>query len=347
MKTTLTSLFLCIAALVFGQNIIMVDNNPSAAADYSNLQDAINASEPGDFIYVIPSGTSYGSVSVSSEVNLRGMGHLPIGSNGVPSELSTLTFNNGCGNSTVSGFRIINNISGFTNTAGFNDNVVISNCIMTYMTVGGNNWTIEGNVINCSQPNVYGIGSNGWSNTTIHHNIIRYISDLSSFAALHDFDNTTLEFNNIYILDTGRLTSQAQSLQFTNSVILTLTEADGLVNFSSSSLSFQNCLTYNYNGFSIAGLPGENNLFDSDPEFTNLQGGSPLFSYSNNYFPADGSPLLDAATDGDNIGVYNDTYNFDQRGHAADLPYLTNMTVLTPGVTQGGNLEVEFSAFGN
>jgi hypothetical protein len=216
------------------------------------------------------------------------------------------------------------------------------------MNVAGNNWTIEGNVIDCAQPNVYGINNQGgWLNTTIHHNIIRYFSDIQSFSALRNFDNTTLEFNNIYILDTRRLTNSCQSLEFNNSIILTLDEADGIVNFSSASLTFNNCLTFNYNGFSIDGLAGNDNIFNSNPMFVNLNNGSPLFSYANNYTPGAGSPLIGAGSDGDNIGVYNSVFDFDQRGHAIDLPYITSMTILNPGAVQGGNLEIDFSAFGN
>ncbi|NNK80226.1 MAG: hypothetical protein HKO93_01925, partial [Flavobacteriales bacterium] len=59
------------------------------------------------------------------------------------------------------------------------------------------------------------------------------------------------------------------------------------------------------------------------------------------------SPLLNAGSDDDNVGIFNDNYDFDQRGHAADLPYITDLNVLTPAVGQGETLEVNFSAFGN
>jgi len=342
MKKLITLSIFLFALTAYGQNILVVDNNPNAAADYSSLQDAITNSESGDFIYLVPSSVSYGSVNVSSEIHLRGLAHLPIGTNGLTATVSTLNLNSGSSNSSVSGLNIFNNIGG-----GGAANVTVSNCKVKYINVGGNNWLIEGNVIDNIQGNVRSIELNNHQNVTIHHNFIRHISNQNITAAIGRAPESTLEYNNIYVLDEGRLMWDCTNLELHNSVILSLKEGDNLNFQSSSGWSFHNCLSYNYNGFSVPLTGGENNLENVDPQFENLQNGSPLFSYNNNYTPAAGSPLIGSGSDGQNIGIYNDLFDFDQRGHAIDLPYITNIQVLTPGVEPGGEIQVEFSAFGN
>lgn len=348
MKTIITLLVLVMALGINAQNIIVVDNNPGASADYTSIIDAVNAADPGDFIYIVPSSNSYGNVNIQKELHIRGLGHLPLGTNGLSSRVGNLTFENDCGNSSLSGIHASIAISSQTNTNGFNDNVTISNCYTRYLNVGGDNWTIEGCIINNDQGNVRALGVNNHLNTTIHHNFIWHISDQNNTAALGEAGESTLEYNNIYVLSEGRFMWNCNNLEIQNSVILSLEEGDNLNFQGSSEWTFNNCLSYNYNGFAVPLTgPGESNLEDTDPQFENLQDDSPLFSYNNNYTPGAGSPLIDAGSDGDNIGIYNDNFNFDQRGHAIDLPYITLIDILNPSVEAGEELEVEFSAFGN
>jgi hypothetical protein len=348
MKASITLFLFCVAFAAFGQNILVVDNNPGAAADYTTAQAAANAADPGDFIYIVPSGDSYGSLGIEKELHVRGLGHLPLGTNGLASTLNNITFQNDCGNSSVSGLNVSANISSFTNTSGFNANVVISNCYTRYLNVGGDNWTIEGCIINNDQGNVRALGVNEHDNTTIHHNYIRHISNLSNTAAIGEAPESTLEYNNLYVVDEGRLMWNCTNLEFQNSIILSLENGDNLNFQGSTGWTFNNCLSYNYNGFAVPLTGnGDNNLEDTEPLFETLQNGSPLFSYSNNYSPAIGSPLIGAASDGDNIGIYNENFDFDQRGHAIDLPYITEIDILNPAVEPEESLEINFSAFGN
>ncbi len=340
MKTIITLLALAIALGLSGQNIIVVDNNPDAAADYSSLSDAFNNAEVGDFIYLVPSSTSYGSASADVEVHVRGLAHQPEATNGLNAFVNSLDLN---GNeSSVSGLNISNALTGSGN------GVEISNCRVKYLVVSGDNWVIEGNIIDNIQANVSAIRINDNQNVTIHHNFIRHSSSNSFTAAIGQAPESTLEYNNIYVLDNGRLLYDCINIEFQNSIILSLEEGDNLVFEASSAWSFNNCLSYNYNGFSVPLTgPGENNIIDTNPQFENLQNDSPLFSYNNNYTPAAGSPLIGAGSDGDDIGVYNDNFDFDQRGHSIDLPYITAIDILNPSVEESEELEVDFSAFGN
>jgi len=348
MKTILTILFFASALVASSQSILVVDNNPEASADFTSAQDAANAADPGDFIYIVPSSQSYGNLDVNKELHIRGLGHLPLGTNNLASTLGSITFENDCGNSSLSGLNVSVNIGSVTNTSGFNDNVSISNCYTRYLRVGGDNWIVEGCIINNDQGNTRALNVSNHSNTSIHHNYIWHISDQNNTAALGEAPESTLEYNNIYVLSEGRFMWNCNNLEIQNSVILSLEDGDNLNFQGSSGWTFNNCLSYNYNGFAVPLTGnGENNIEDTNPQFESLQNDSPLFSYNNNYTPAAGSPLFDAASDGDDIGIYNDNFEFDQRGHAIDLPYITLIDILNPSIEPGEDLEISFSAFGN
>lgn len=79
MKLILTAALLLTSLAVFGQTIWTVDKNPTATADYSSIDAAIDVAEDGDFVYVHPSFQSYGLTNVTKEVHVRGLGHHPPG----------------------------------------------------------------------------------------------------------------------------------------------------------------------------------------------------------------------------------------------------------------------------
>ena len=67
-------LLLCCALCTAQGNIISVNNNAAAGADYTSLQTAIDSADAGDIIYLYPSPTSYGSVSIAKPLTLYGPG---------------------------------------------------------------------------------------------------------------------------------------------------------------------------------------------------------------------------------------------------------------------------------
>lgn len=98
---------------LFCQNIIHVNNAPGSTADYSDLQDAIDAALPEDLIYVYGSGISYGNITITKKVQIQGPGYL-LGSNfgGIqnpsPAIINSLNLEQGCVNSYLSGLTISN-----------------------------------------------------------------------------------------------------------------------------------------------------------------------------------------------------------------------------------------------
>jgi len=334
-----------LSSIAFGQNIWTVDNNPAANPDFASIDQAVDAADPGDFIYVQPSFESYGEAEVDKLVHLRSQGHYSPASNEVGARIEQLQIRGGSDGSSVSGFDIGQVLNYQANVQ--KDDITVSNCRYERLGVGGHNWTIEGCVsvtASASYTNVKIFAD--YQNTLIHHNIFQNYGTSGTSFAITGANATTLEFNNIYVLQDNRLIAESSDVEFQNSVILSTDTQNDLEVDETVNITFDHCLSYNYNGFSIS-LEGSDNLEDTDPNFTNLTGGSPLFSYDNIYVPSAGSPLEGNASDGDNIGIYNESYSFDQVGHPVDLPYILNLDLLNPGVVQGDDLQIEFSAFGN
>jgi len=75
---TLNLLFLlfCVAH-AFAQTTLTVDNSPNSGAMYQSVQAAIDASAVGDTIYIHPSPTSYGNITVTKTFHFRCLGHAP------------------------------------------------------------------------------------------------------------------------------------------------------------------------------------------------------------------------------------------------------------------------------
>jgi hypothetical protein len=117
---------------------------------------------------------------------------------------------------------------------------------------------------------------------------------------------------------------------------------------NNSTINFQNNLTFDYGGQSIAALSGTNNLNNTNPLFTNIgTPANPAFLYTNNYKLALGSPAIDAGSDGDDLGIYGQGFLFQMKGYPFDLPYPTQINITNAIVEAGGTLQVNFKANAN
>jgi hypothetical protein len=159
----LLPVLLCLAIPSDAQTIRIADNNatrPTGANIFPLLQDAINASSPGDIVYVQPSTTTYGNITIDRPITLRGIGFNTlkdialtsiVGNIGLTNTISNATNASG---TTIEGL-ITNNIYLGYQTGTFSyviQNITVSNCQIyflwrdnAYMT--GKNITIQNNNI--------------------------------------------------------------------------------------------------------------------------------------------------------------------------------------------------------
>lgn len=371
MKTS-TSLFkqmLCftIALITFSlgaQTIITIDNNPGSNTTYQNLQDAHDNANPGDIIYVQPSSTSYGNLTLDKALTIVGRSHSE------PGKISSIgSINLRASNVTLKGLSISQLSSNFngapipppysnlnifecelnstiqlgtsTNQAASSniDDIAVRGCVFQgnlYVYTDATDVLLSNNIFTNSQPFfVYNAAT-----TVIANNIFRYWSNtinLYNYAP----STTLLLFNNMFIFTW-------------------LSGNDASIAFQTGDFNLTNNLTYHYGGgnvnFSLSGgsFLDSFTLANTDPLFTNVDTSvSQSFADNSSYNPtvrvADdltlqaGSPALTGGGGGSEIGLFNNGYNYQMLGNPNGVPTL-DVISYDGAIEAGGNINVTINA---
>lgn len=350
MKTIILSLVIFSVGSVFSQTTHTVDNSPNSGAQFTSLQAAINAAATDDTLYIHPSQSEYGNVTLNKTLHLRGLAHAAeIGSN-VFAEIGTITLNANFGapGITMEGLRINTiNVSGSENY----NNAIITNCRIGRIHVGSNsaqcdNWVVSGNVLPGNSTSI--IKKDGHDSWVVVNNHIRQDANNLTWTPLIGFNSSDLFRNNILVTDQNGdeiyFCGNCESAVLENSIILFNGTALG-INEPGSQVSFNNCLSYNYLGGTMDPLNGNNNLNNTVPMFVNAIDGN--FSYSRDFHIQEGAPAYTAGTDGGELGIFGNDYPFNMRGYPDDLPYPTFMEIGNGVIAPGGTLNVTFEAQSN
>jgi len=353
MKNFLTISIILISMSLSAQAVLTVDNNQGAAAQYSDLQTAINAANVGDTIYVQPSPNGYGNIIITKTLSIYGIGHIPELNAGLSASINIINFNNDAPNTKLSGLQI-SKIQ-FNNSGGNNHDVVITNNRIGSIdgnntTSAANNMVISGNYFK----GFYNIDNKNSQNWIITNNLFEQTSINPMHNPFGKFNATTTFSNNIILTRQNGDANQSIELfnncdgtQISNNIFL-FTGAN-VSNFNlgtNTALSFSNNLTFNYNSI-LDALPGTNNLDNTDPLFTNFNENTNLNTTTNDFQLQAGSPAVNAGTDGNDLGVFNGGFPFNLRGYPTELPYLTEFTIFNTSVDPGGTLNINFKANAN
>lgn len=340
-KTFLVTLLLIfVAQFTSAQAVITVDSRSESGAMYRSLQTAIDDAMPGDIIHIHPSPTSYGSVTLKKTLTLIGLGHNPANEDGLRASITNLTINCDCPNSVVKGL----NIGGINGNSGVNHDGIqlinnrIASLIQGSNTVGrADNWIIEGNYIAYTGP-MYAYASNNWR-----------ISNNWTLGYFSSMNNTTIINNNVIIKSgsgTPLVFASCNSPIVANNIFLFTGTGTG-VGLSSSTVNFQNCMSYSYTGTTLTPLgDGTGGNIDNAPNllFTNVPSSSVTDFYNNDYSLAAGSDGVGAGTDTTDLGVYGRNFNFDPDGRPDLVPYPTLINITNSVIAPGQTLNVIFKA---
>lgn len=359
MKTIILKFtFLLFGATLIAQNTWTVDNRPGTTAQFTSVQAAHDAASPGDFIYIHPSPTSYVNLSIKKEIHLRGLGHNPLLGNGSRATFSTITISRNipeatnASNSSISGLEIGQIVD--QNEAAFSNIIIQNNLIGTLSFYQSYNYIIQGNLFNPTSP--YSIYFNGTShaNNIISHNIFNTtVGTSATNAIINGLLATDIFSNNLVILSNNTAASYFfyscnNPTVKNNLFVLAPVATTTAINTNASTITFENCSTFDYGGATLAALSGTNNLNNTNPQFVDIgTPANPLFAYTKNYKLNVGSPAIDAGTDGDDLGVYSQGFLFQMRGYPFDLPYPTTVNINNATVAAGNNLQVVFKANAN
>lgn len=363
-NTIKKAIFICFVltgTTLLAQSIITIDNNPGSTTTYQNIQDAHDNATAGDIIYVQPSGTSYGSVTIDKALTIIGRSHSEPGK---VSQIGSVTVR--ASNIELKGLQISSishSSSGAPNLppyVGLN----IYECEISSFTMGSfatgitaDDIALRGNVITSAitvypdatdvllSNNIFSSGSPittyNTSSLVVSNNVFKHNST-QMYLYNYDTSGTLLLFNNMFIF------TYASS-------------GDVIVNLNSGDFNLSNNLTYAFGGGNVtiqAASSGtfieSNTLANTDPLFTDVDT-SVQSSFADNatYNPGArleddltlqaGSPALTGGGGGSEIGLYNNGFLYKTIGNPRGIPTV-DVISYDGAVPKNGNINVTIKA---
>lgn len=353
MKKTITTITLgLLFSLSTFATVRTVNNYIANAAQYSDVQSAINASAVGDTLLIHGTPVSYGSITLNRRLCLIGAGsNLTNTVNNFKTTLGVITVDstNSNPNLIVSGFSIhgIEFVSFSFGSIQYANNVVVSRCSFTASTQGtsitGNNWVIK----NCFIPTLQILATSGRvsSNIIIANNIIN--GSISNGQTSTMFAPNVIATNNIF---TGFSGGGTFNVLLINNIFFNFIPTN-----TTGGNVFNKNLTYTTSSTLLVNLPptgntGTGNINNTNPNFINVPNPTslsknPAFANYNFAFPTT-SAAYNAGTDGTNLGITGGPYpwngnNLDGR---AQIPLMQELNILNSVINQGQPLNVDFKA---
>ena len=341
-------LFLAAATMAmasYAQTSHTVSNNPANPAQFTEIQEAINAANDGDTIYVAGSATNYGNVLVNKRVVLIGAGWIQDGANS-RSEISQLditatTNNEGGSGSVISGFLITADVDGDPDEVI--SDVIIERCLFNRTEVinislrNNENWIFRNNIVYQDQFNATHNFLCGTAiNLRIENNIFQGETANGQNSSLFQVvSSSAIVTNNVfydYVLEFDNST-------VANNIFIQQNFTDR--GRTSENATFNNNIFFGENNPSGATNTLNNNIFDN-PGFESAD--TDFYNYpADDITLASASPGKNAGTDGTDIGVFGG--NFPMVFEPAN-PEITQLLINTVQLPVGGELEFTVQATG-
>jgi len=367
----------------------IADNNfnaPTGDDIYPSIQAAINAADPGDFVYVQPSPTSYGSATIEKEIHLVGIGFNLDKDAPLSSTMLDVTFRNNidntsdASNSSVTGLTIRDIYTTIYSGAPtitleglkiFNCRIqeLQNACCQTYAPV--NNMELSGNYFtevvdfanqatNVIVKNNLFAGNVYFHSTSPNSGVVSNNIFYASIGKNSQGDNLIIQNNN-FIGATG--STFAFSFGLLDAIVVNnifYGRTPSLVaGGASTSVNFQRSTYTNNLSFSTGDdmLPpvgggvsnsGSGNLEATPPLFTNV----PLLStWSSAYdFTLQGGSLaIDAGTDVSDIGITGGPYPFSDTNFILKTTSIPTIQIFNTStvINPGDDLDVRVKARAN
>ncbi len=337
MKKYIVTAFLLIMIVMAKATIINVDNKANRPNGYSsNLQVAINNASTGDTIYLYPSNTSYGNITIMKKLHIFGFGydgteghvskidHLYLDTSTTPSTSSSL--------STIQGLTIIGGIS--CSKDNINNITIIGNQI-DYISFNSNcsSWVIKNNYIE-NYINLYDNNS-----IVILNNIFK-----GSSHPIYTCNSSSLVVSNNLFMQWSYF-SDIQNASISNNIFIcnsnSYTGGDMNNNTFTNNISYCSNVSYTYT-LPPTGNTGTGNFQDTNPGFITGTTTS-IYDYTLDYHLQPSSAGKNAGTDGTDIGPYGGTEPFIWGG-AFSIPKVTQITISNPVINQGTTININVKA---
>ncbi len=315
---------------------ITVSNISADIAMSYNLQTTIDSADAGDVIYIFPSATSYGNITINKSLTLIGAGY-----NHKVSSITTITLKENSSNTVLYGLNITSScVIESTIDSGY----AISRCKFTGLSLNGETIFINSCIIYSGAGYSNGISINNAENVVISNNIFVNHRTQGAFAIGNSNKYSVLIENNIFFSnndDTWGVFTSIANADFNNNIL-----------YKVQSVGFSNCNMNNNIVFNGAdSLPygdnyGENNIKGKDPEFIDMKGLT-CFTFFGDYHLKDTSPGKNAGKDSTDIGIYGSGNAWpEDKGYTGQppLPIIYDMNVVNKVVGENSKVRVKLDA---
>jgi hypothetical protein len=344
MKTIFILALALMANLAVSATVRTVNNINGIDADYATMTSAINASQAGDTIYIMPSPNSYGNFTINKQLFILGAGHNPEYT-AYNASCGTLTLSITSSGTVIKGLQI----SILATDNNFVNNVVIAN---NYFFGSGpfafnnggthNNWIFEGNVVT-STGNAFINFSGLGANLVLRNNLFYSGGQTGCLNYLPNgtvVDHNIISFYDISVVNYPIVNSG--NIIIRNNIFYVTTSNTIYPNTYCASCSWEKNIFYSTAG-TFSSIPGTNYI-NQDPGFV---AGSTAFNYDANYNVSEESIAIGNATDGTDIGVYGGIHPFSMFGYDAGLPRIAEFELLNTSAPQGGTISIQLRATGS
>lgn len=312
--------------------VFTVCNLSNSGAQFTQIDPAIAAATNGDTIYVSGSSVGYADCTINKNIKLIGPGTYAQKDNQLTATIAIIGTSSGLNGIAVLGFRILNNIRIASN---------IQNLEIAFNLFAGNTATyFLGGTVNVSNihvhSNIFNNGGNvlvfdniaSISNVTIEHNIIR--GTITQVAGAN--------FNiahNIFYNSNGDAFGSVNNAVINDNIFYNVNPINGAIN-----CAYNNNLSYS-TSTTFPNMPiGNGNIDNTNPLLINVAAtGGYLPTY--NFNLQAGSPAINAASDGTNIGLFGGGNIVSTTGEVYNMPVIRKMLIQNTNVPQNGNVNVK------
>lgn len=342
-----------------------VDNSPNSPGQFTSLQDAINACNPGlprDTLLITGTNISYGTVTVDRPLVLIGAGYNPNNPETIVDQINLRT-----SNVVLTGLHCgikfeLDNAPGDSIA-----NVTISRCrigspgnlAFVGSTQNGAGRLANIKIVNNVISSTYGYMFNGCdAGPYMRFDSLQFANNISvrfgfNSGCLPQFQGTETFIidHNLFIgpSGTGIFTTQFGTSAWNNSSavlsnnIFHLQDAGGLQGCGQCTW-FNNITCCTGPNDSIPGTPGGNaNQWGVNPDLVAYPGGG--FDWSHDYSLGSGSPAIGTGTFGTDVGPFDGPYPFNL-GAPPSGPYIEYFNVDGSAIEINGDVIINFKAYG-
>ena len=299
MKIFTLSIMVCFIVSSLSARIWTLDNTPgNTAADFTNFQDAVDAAQSGDSIYVQGSAIAYGHLGINKKVAIFGPGYFLSENDSTqvnknPAMTSYITFGSGSEGSLITGMSLRNilRITATDSIKVFRNHIRVTFGAYMILLSSSTNCVIMQNYIQSTYDSGHGISlTTSANNNLIKNNIFDLLGSgpVSILMASSCYNNIVQ--NNVL---NGNL--QVYNSEISNNILL----------FGSYSGTGNMLMNNMCNGTQFEDL-GENNLIEIDMETVFVDTGST----DGQWQIKTNGPAVGTGTNGTDMGMFggNDPY---------------------------------------